>query len=66
MPNLHEKAEYREVSKEQQDRIDVIRSSFSKMYDVLEHNCKDSREIEIATSRLEEAQMWAIKSISRE
>lgn len=63
---MNKKAEYIEVSKEQQDKIDLIRSSFSKMYDVLDVNCKNNREISIAYTKLEEAQMWAIKGISRE
>ncbi len=36
------------------------------MYDVLDVNCKNNREISIAYTKLEEAQMWAIKGISRE
>lgn len=63
---MNKKAEYIEVSKEQQDKIDLIRSSFSKMYEVLDVNCKNNREISIAYTKLEEAQMWAIKGISRE
>ena len=65
---MNKKAEFIEVSKEQQDRIDLIRSSFSNMYDVLDINCKGSfnREMSLAYTKLEEAQFWAIKGITRE
>lgn len=63
---MNEKDKYTEVNKEQQDKIDLIRNSFSNMYDVLDINCKPSREISLAYTKLEEAQMWAIKGITRE
>lgn len=63
---MNEKAKYIEVSKEQQDKIDLIRNSFSNMYDVLDINCKQNREMLIAYTKLEEAQMWVIKGITRE
>lgn len=63
---MNERAKYTEVTKEQQDKIDLIRSSFSNMYDVIDHNCTSSRETSLALTKLEEAQMWAIKGITRE
>ena len=63
---MNNRAKFIEVSSEQQDRIDLIRSSFSNMYDVLDINCKGSRETSLAYTKLEEAQMWAIKGITRE
>lgn len=63
---MNDRAKYLEVSKELQDKIDLIRSSFSNMYDVLDVNCKPGRETSLAYTKLEEAQMWAIKGISRE
>lgn len=63
---MNKKAEFIEVSKEQQDRIDLIRSSFSNMYDVFDINCKGGRETSLALTKLEEAQFWAIKGITRE
>ena len=63
---MNEKAKCKEVTKEQQDKIDLIRNSFSNMYDVLDINCKQNREMLIAYTKLEEAQMWAIKGITRE
>ena len=63
---MNERAKYLEVNKEQQNKIELIRSSFSKMYDVLDINCKPSREMSLAYTKLEEAQFWAIKGITRE
>lgn len=63
---MNDRAKFVEVSKEKQDRIDLIRSSFSNMYDVIEHNCKPSRETSLVLTKLEEAQFWAIKGITRE
>jgi hypothetical protein len=36
------------------------------MYDVIDHNCKPSRETSLVLTKLEEAQFWAIKGITRE
>mgnify|MGYP004495288481 CR=1 FL=1 len=63
---MNNRAKYLNVSKEQQDRIDLIRSSFSNMYDVIDINCKPNRETSLAITKLEEAQFWAIKGITRE
>ena len=63
---MNERAKFLEVSKEKQDKIDLIRSSFSNMYDVIDINCKNSRETSLAITKLEEAQFWAIKGITRE
>lgn len=63
---MNPRAEYKDVTKEQQDKIDLIRSSFSNMYDVLDINCEKGRETSLAYTKLEEAQMWAIKGITRE
>ncbi len=63
---MNNRAKYVEVSKEQQDRIDLIRNSFSIIYDTIEMNCKPSRETSLALTKLEEAQFWAIKGVTRE
>lgn len=63
---MNDKAKFTKVSKEQEDRIELIRNSFSNMYDVLDINCKKNREVSLAYTKLEEAQMWAIKGITRE
>lgn len=63
---MNDRAKFLEVTNEQQNRIDVVRSSFSKMYDVIDINCKQNRETLLGIERLEEAQYWLIKGISRE
>ena len=63
---LNERAKYVEVNEEKQQKIDFIRERFSKIYDVIELNCKNSRETSLALTKLEEAQFWAIKGITRE
>ena len=37
-----------------------------KVYDEIEKNCKGSRETSLVFTKLEEAQFWAIKGITRE
>lgn len=63
---MNNRAKYIEVTEEQQNKIDLIRSSFSNMYDVIDINCKNNRETSLAITKLEEAQFWAIKGITRE
>lgn len=63
---MNDKAKYLDVTDEQKERIDKIRENFSLMYDILEHLCKTNRETSLAFTKLEEAQFWAIKGISRE
>lgn len=63
---MNKRAEFLKTTEEQKNRIDIIRNSFSNMYDVLDINCKSSRETSLAYAKLEEAQFWAIKGITRE
>lgn len=63
---MNKKAEYTKVSEEQENRINDIRNLFSDIYDYIENNCKGSRETSLAITKLEEAQSWAIKGITRE
>lgn len=63
---MNEKAKYTEVNEEQNNRIDDVRNMFSDVYDFIESNCKPSRETSLAMTKLEEAQFWAIKGITRE
>jgi hypothetical protein len=63
---MNERAKYTEVTGEQQKRIDETRNIFSKIYDFIELNCKPSRETSLVMTKLEEAQFWAIKGITRE
>ena len=61
---MNERAKYLKVSEKKEKQIQEIREVFSKVYDLLDlHN---SRENSLALTRLEEAQMWAIKGITRE
>lgn len=63
---MNDRAKYTEVTKEQQERIENTRKMFSVLYNFVEKFCKDSRETSLAIEKLEEAQFWAIKGISRE
>ena len=63
---MNDKAKYLEVDAEKQEKIQGIREMFSKMYDFIEENCKSSRETSLVVTKLEEAQFWAIKGITRE
>ena len=63
---MNDRAKYTQVSEEQQNRINDIRNMFSDVYDFIEINCKTSRETSLGFTKLEEAQFWAIKGITRE
>lgn len=63
---MNDKAKYLAVGEEKQNRIDNVRNVFSDIYDFIEKTCKSSRETSLAITKLEEAQFWAIKSITRE
>ena len=63
---MNDKAKYTNTTEEQQNRIDDVRNMFSDVYDFIETNCKPSRETSLAITKLEEAQFWAIKGITRE
>ena len=62
---MNDRAKYLEVNEEKQQKIQDIREIFSKMYDFIEENYKNSRETSLAITKLEEAQFWAIKGITR-
>lgn len=63
---MNKKAEFIKTNEKQNAAISIIREAFSEMYDTIENNCKPSRETSLALTKLEEAQFWAIKGISRE
>lgn len=63
---MNDRAKYTDVNDEQKNRIDDIRNMFSDVYDFIETNYKQSRETSLAITKLEEAQFWAIKGITRE
>ena len=60
------KAKHLEVTGEQKEKIEEVRRAFSVLYDFLGVYCRESRETSLAMTKLEEAQFWAIKGISRE
>ena len=63
---MNNRAVFNGINDNQKERIDKVREIFSDIYDWLENNCKGSRETSLAFTKLEEAQFWAIKGISRE
>lgn len=63
---MNEKAKILNVNANQEHRINEIRELFSGVYNFLEETCKPSRETSLAITKLEEAQFWAIKGITRE
>lgn len=63
---MNKRAEMIKVNQEQRERIDDIRESFSMIYNDIEQYCNQSRETRLALTKLEEAQFWAIKGVTRE
>lgn len=63
---MNKRAEFLEISEDQNVRIKEIRKYFSVIYEIVENMCKPSRETSLSFTKLEEAQFWAIKGISRE
>ena len=63
---MNERAKFLETNDDQKDRINKIRNLFSELYNEIEKNCKPSRETSLVFTKLEEAQFWAIKGITRE
>ena len=51
------------LDEEQQDEMQNLRERFSEMYDYIEMGMMNSREKELALTKLEEAQFWAAKAI---
>ena len=63
---MNERAKFLEINDEQKNRIEEIRHLFSDVYNLIEQVCKPSRETSLVYTKLEEAQFWAIKGITRE
>ena len=63
---MNDRAKFLETNDEQRDRINKVRSLFSEIYNEIEFLCKPSRETSLVFTKLEEAQFWAIKGITRE
>ena len=63
---MNKKAEFVNVTEEQENKIFDARLEFSKAFNFIEKRCKESRETSLAITKLEEALFWTIKGISRE
>lgn len=63
---MNKRAKLNKVNDEQMHRMDELRIKFSEVYNAVEDLCMKSRETSLALTKLEEAQFWAIKGISRE
>lgn len=63
---MNDKAKMLSVDEEKNNRIQLIREVFSSIYDEIDKYCKESRETSLVYTKLEEAQFWAIKGITRE
>lgn len=60
---LNPKAAAVTLDEEQQDEMQNLRERFSEMYDYIEKELMNSREKELALTKLEETQFWAAKAI---
>ena len=63
---MNDRIKFKELTNEQESRIDSIKEDFSYLFDLLETACKPSRETSLAITKLEECLFWTIKGISRE
>ena len=63
--SFHPKAQYTHCNPGQQAAIQLVRYAFSEVYKCMDELLRDGRETSIAYTKLEEAQMWAIKGITR-
>ena len=66
MDSMNDRAKFLETNEEQKKRISDIRDAFSELYDKIDALCLSSRETSLVYTKLEEAQFWAIKGITRE
>lgn len=63
---MNDRAKYLKVDEATQERIDCVRKLFSEIYTFMDLQLKPSRETSLVYTKLEEAQFWAIKGITRE
>lgn len=63
---MNVRAKMLETTDKQKEKIQDIREMFSDVYNSIEAICVPSRETSLAMTKLEEAQFWAIKGITRE
>lgn len=61
---LNSKAAAVVLDEEQQEKMQNLRERFSEMYDYIEKELMNSKEKEMALTRLQEAQFWAARAIS--
>ena len=62
--NLNSRAQYHELSGDKEEIVKLLRWTFSEIYNCLDTLLDTNRESSLAYTKLEEAQMWAIKSIT--
>ena len=62
--NLHDRARSYNLSPEKEEIVKLIRWAFSEMYNCFDAMLETNRESSLAYTKLEEAQMWAIKSVT--
>ena len=58
--------EFVSLNEEQTKRINELANEFLGIYAKIKVLCKNSRETSLGLTKLEEAQMWLTKGISRE
>ena len=52
------------LDEDQQNEMQNLRERFSEMYDYIEKELMNSKEKEMALTRLQEAQFWTARAIS--
>lgn len=61
---MDKRLKYTNINDGQKERIDNCKNSASDLLAEIERSCPNSREKSIAITKIEEAIMWASKSIS--
>ena len=62
--NLNPRAQYKNLDETKQELVKLLRWAFSEMYNCFDAILDSNRESSLAYTKMEEAQMWAIKSIA--
>jgi len=65
MLELHPRAKFEEIGDYQKEAIQFVRIKFSELYYLIDSITDGNPEFSEAMNRLEEAQFWVIKGISR-
>lgn len=63
---MNDRAKFLSTNEVQKQKIQAIRECFSDIYNAIDGICEPGRETSLALTKLEEAQFWAIKGITRE